>query len=458
MAIRGQRFHIDLDSDHDLGENAVRESLRTSLPLNNDLVRDITERSTVTAKPPPPPKPNHSGTGFPTHRKRFGLSKFKQQQGSRSLPNAASHQPRPEETSRLSMSFPKQSDTVADTDHDQLPDKLDRKQIDEENRQRLAQMSSSEIEQERAELMAGLSPSLIEMLLKKANLDEGRTDLETEHPTREMCLPASSTGYGSSIARKHTFKTVTFETPDDNTHSPTLNPRSSALVDPDAAPLKPPSDLHPVSSQTPLPPPPSIHFPHPPMTPSLDPADPSFLENLRSKYFPLLPADPSTLAWMAPLPAEDSQADLDSPYNPSRDTLSPSSIRFDFKGRLIPPRLARQISSAKGLHHHGLAPEAAGYTVPELAHLSRSAVAAQRCIAYQTLGRILYRLGRGDFGNEGDELYLGLWKCLEEGRVLDTLIAEASTEDGQGHRSCKVTATEAVWFWRKGGGKRWKAH
>ena len=54
-----------------------------------------------------------------------------------------------------------------------------------------------------------------------------------------------------------------------------------------------------------------------------------------------------------------------------------------------------------GLHHHGAAPEDAGYTIGELAHLARSTVPAQRCVAFQTLGRVLYRLGRGEFGGRG---------------------------------------------------------
>lgn len=113
------------------------------------------------------------------------------------------------------------------------------------------------------------------------------------------------------------------------------------------------------------------------------------------------------------------------------------------------------MSTAKGLHHHGAAPEAAGYTVPELAYLARSAFAAQRCIAFQTLGRVLYRLGRGDFGHEG-ELAEGLWGLMEDGKVLDLLV-EAAGSGEQGNRSCWATATEAVWLWRKGGGRRWGA-
>ena len=91
----------------------------------------------------------------------------------------------------------------------------------------------------------------------------------------------------------------------------------------------------------------------------------------------------------------------------------------------------------------------------------------------QTLGRILYRLGRGDFGEEvadadgegdGEEeegagaLCEGLWNEIEKGRVVDGLLEAAGKEGGfsGGNRSVWVTATEAVWNWRKGGGRRLK--
>ncbi|KAK5144322.1 hypothetical protein LTR04_001612, partial [Oleoguttula sp. CCFEE 6159] len=91
-----------------------------------------------------------------------------------------------------------------------------------------------------------------------------------------------------------------------------------------------------------------------------------------------------------------------------------------------------------------------------------------RCIAFQTLGRILYRLGKGEFGDSGDEgegrvgvedtmgeLARGLWRCVEHEKVVDVLVAEA---EGAGrHLSAKAYATEALWLWRLGGGRRWKA-
>ena len=462
MAIKGQRFHVDLESDDDDIEHrdgtleTARPSTGVSPTFNLAFVQDITERSTTSARPPSPPKLMNSVTGFPAHKLRSTSSAFKKQwKGGRREENHH-HGPRSQEMSQAQSRG--NNSTLLDTQGNESLNETDRKLIDEENQQRIARMSTREIEQEKAELLAGLSPSLIERLLKKANINNEMTGNGMDSCVDQKTLgPLHDTG-PSAVPPRTVSKKVMFETLDDNTPSGTMLLEADTPTDPDAPPSVPPSDLHPASSQSPLPLPPNIHFPRPPSPPSIDPADPNFLDNLHSKYFPDLPVDPSKLAWMAPIPSENSPADQDSPYNPLQEYLPPASIRFDFRGRLLPPRLARQIPSTKGLHHHGLAPEAAGYTIPELAHLSRSAVAAQRSIAYQTLGRILYRLGRGDFGNEDDELYLGLWKCVEEGRVLDTLISEAGREDGQGNRTCKVTATEAVWLWRRGGGKKWKAH
>ncbi|MCJ1256369.1 hypothetical protein MMC24_004190 [Lignoscripta atroalba] len=464
MAVRGQRFHLDLDTDGE-DDDSRHAASSSSSALDLGFIRDISERSTTTAQVPSPPKANASKTGFPAHKKRNRSSEFKRQREEGLFQRHGSSQPSiPKSTSASHSVVPSASRGQQDIDPKSgtglggAVDDTEKERIDEENRERIAHMSPVDIEQERQELMTRLSPSLIERLLRRANIDEGRTDTGTT-PQSENKAWSTPTGTSeSTVPAKMSSKRVTFETPEKSTH-PTVDTESpdQASSGPDAPPMVRPPDLHPAASEVPLPLPPQIHFPHPPATPSLDPSDPNFLENLHSKYFPHLPADPSKLAWMAPIPTEDSPADKDSPYNPSQDSLPPSAIRFDFRGRLIPPRLARQIPSTKGLHHHGMAPEAAGYTVPELAHLSRSAVPAQRCIAYQTLGRILYRLGRGDFGGEGEELYLGLWKCVEEGRVIETLVLEAGRDDDRGNRSCKITATEAVWLWRKGGGKRWKA-
>jgi len=87
--------------------------------------------------------------------------------------------------------------------------------------------------------------------------------------------------------------------------------------------------------------------------------------------------------------------------------------------------------------------------------LARSAFPAQRCVAFQTLGRLLYRLGRGSFGPEESEVVRGLWKSVEDGKVIETLEEAASAAGG--HQGSKTYAIEAVWLWQKGGGKKWKA-
>jgi hypothetical protein len=177
-------------------------------------------------------------------------------------------------------------------------------------------------------------------------------------------------------------------------------------------------------------------------------------------------------------------SDKTSPYHPSQTGLNADELRFDFNGALLPPSVARSIPSDRGLHHHKDAPEAAGYTIPELAVTARSKVAAQRCMAYQTLGRILYRLGKGEFGVEaatqttdgpakvvknpevvedengeewveddvGSAIAGGLWQCVEEGRVVESLTEEANKE--RGHLTARTFAQEALWNWRRGGGRK----
>jgi hypothetical protein len=52
-------------------------------------------------------------------------------------------------------------------------------------------------------------------------------------------------------------------------------------------------------------------------------------------------------------------------------------------------RLILSIALGVGLHHHGQSPDKAGYTIRELARLSRSTVPSQRTIALQSLGAVL---------------------------------------------------------------------
>jgi hypothetical protein len=434
MAVRGQRFTLDLSDDEDETGSSSRIPSNPASSIPGAFIGDVQERASTA--PPTAPRLKTTTSGFPEHKKRTRVSAFKQQRGS------SSHQPEPRYQAAPPASGERTERTLGDDD---------RKRIDEENRRRLESMSAEEIDEERQELLSGLNPSLIERLLKRANLDDGRGDTGTEKPQEtqdedvegEEAKPVKEVE-GAVAAPNPTGKPVA---------------AAKGVRFEEDEPPNEPIDLRPVFevpnadiSELALP---SIHFPTAPSAPDLDPSDPEFFESLHTKYFPDLPADPSKLAWMAPIPTHGSIADQESPYYPGQDGLPVSAIRFGFKGGMLPPRIARAVPVTKGLHHHGEAPEAAGYTIPELARLSRSAFPAQRCMAFQTLGRILYRLGRGNFGAQDGDLAKGLWKGLEEGKVIQTLEEAVSAEGG--HQGSKSHAITALWLWHKGGGKVWKA-
>ncbi|KAK2015438.1 hypothetical protein LZ32DRAFT_158210 [Colletotrichum eremochloae] len=409
------------------------------------LVGDIVEKETPPSKPPAAfDDIDAAPTGFPAHKKRTRVSAFKQQRQGKPVTGA--------EAAEATSSLSAQSKDNGGSDSQKSFEAAERRRIDRENRQKLEDMSPEDIARERKELMDSLDPSLIQRLLGRANIDEqhGPNPFDPPATAKEPVTPApeikiedtSAPPKAQSQAQATSTsapKSVSFAEIEDS--RPSLPP----LVDEDKPPSAPPEDLFPLNSQ-----PDKTHFPQPPALPDLDPSHPDFLATLHEKFFPNLPADPSKLAWMAPIPTAHSPADRESPYYPGQSSLPISALRFDFKGGLIPPKLSRAIPVSKGLHHHGQAPEAAGYTIEELSIYARSAVPAQRCIAFQTLGRILYRLGKGEWGNgEEDSLARGIWSSIQEGRVLESL-SEAAIVEG-GHRGSRAYATEALWLFEKGG-------
>ncbi|KAK8100825.1 RNA polymerase II-associated protein RBA50 [Apiospora kogelbergensis] len=420
--------------------------------MNPLMIGDIKEKVTSSPQAPSFPQLKSTATGFPEHKKRTRISAFKQKrqgQPAQGLkpqsPNAIPSKPSP--TSEDPNAAPRRNGGVGPVQQKSQEDV--KSSIDQENTQRLASMSPEEIEAARQELFNGMDSSLLQRLLKRANLDEqnGPSPFMDDKPAEK---PASR---GEDV---------------DLAPSPTTTgiQNQEGIVPNKEEGLKAPKKK--VTFETPYvedeedgaAPPPSIQQDQP--VPDLDPSDPNFLESLHAKYFPNLPADPSKLAWMAPIPTTNSPADFDSPYHPRQSSLPISQLRFDFRGTLLPPRIARAVPVSKGLHHHGEAPEAAGYTVSELGRLTRSAVPGQRCIAYQTLGRILFRLGRGEFGS--DDVAEGIWATVQENRVMESIREEANVDPadfaagnmvgdgrGRGHRSAYAFAVEAMWLFEKGG-------
>ncbi|KAF4470837.1 rhoptry [Fusarium albosuccineum] len=411
------------------------------------LIGDIVERDSATKKPVEFSEHPISSTGFPQHKRRWRTSAFKQKRAAEAAGQSPQGQPEADNS----------QESTGNTDFEVV----EKKRIDQENRQKLDSMSPAEIAQAQDDIMNGLNPALIQRLLQRANIDESYGPSPFDPPQSEAPQAAepppeikiedtSKTVASTSTPAAPSQATASSKGPNLNAEASTLPAVSSKKIaddyDEDKAPSQMPPDLFPITDM-----PKSVHFPVPPSLPDLDPSDPNFMATLHEKYFPNLPADPSKLAWMAPIPTEDSPADKDSSYYPHPE-IAISALRFDFQGRFLSPRVSRSIPSSKGLHHHGEAPEAAGYTIAELARLARSAVPAQRCMAFQTLGRILYRLGLGEWGKtEDDPIAMGIWAAAKQGRVLESL-AEAAMNEG-GHRGSRAYATEALWLFEKGGWK-----
>ncbi|KAI9710527.1 MAG: hypothetical protein M1820_002663 [Bogoriella megaspora] len=486
---RGQRFNLDLDDDEVIDRAVSTDNLH--------FISDIQERSSNAPTAPSAPSFKNQTTGFPAHKKR--VSKFAKAHSKDASSKSVSFAE--DETSRHGS---QSGDSSQANGKPMSFEEQERQKIDVENRQRLAAMSDAEIEEARAELLSSLNPSMLEKLLRMGNIDDdphGR-----DFPSPEATPPDSDRGRLPKTSKKVPFQDdgdiSTKERPllsqppfaekgqdvNDATQIRGFQTNVTASESPASSDAK--AVENPLDS-------PSIHFPHPSEPPDLDPNSSSFLTDLHTKYFPTLSHDPSKLAWMTDTtipPSIDPNSDPENPsqripttYSPHAAALAPTELRFSFSGALIPPKIAHEIPVNLGLHHHGDAPEAAGYTIGELAILSRSTVAAQRCIGYSVLGKILFRLGKGEFGdtmeedveegegyggNNGDdndvveedrlrrgmgEMARGMWQVMHSEHIIDILTTAASEEGEKRHASARAYAQEAVWLWRRGGGRRWKA-
>ncbi|KAJ5110795.1 hypothetical protein N7532_001330 [Penicillium argentinense] len=456
MAFPGERFALDLEDDVRIPENPA--------PSPFDLIGEIRERE-PTAAEPPAPTPTASSTGFPAHRRRNKPSSFKQRRAEQAAaPNPAPTQPTP----------------------GSLQD--DKKAIGEENRRHLASMSDAQIEKEREELMASLDPGLLQRFLRRARVDDD-TQGEFENKTPSSNPPAGLESKPEPTSKKKSVSLDVPPQPETSKKQEAPNPPASNPVTnlppghDDLPPTQIPADLHPASEYPTTMDPSTIerfHFPQPtqPM-PTLDPSSPNFLDELKTHYFPEITHDPTALSWLQPPSTDKEDPEAESAYHPSSiaEGVVPSAIRFSLRGTILSPSTSLSLPTTLGLHHHGDDPHAAGYTVPELAILSRSTFPAQRCIAWQVLGRILYRLGKGEFGERGGQLCDGLWFVIEKENVVAGMLAEAdgaagstigsgknqsSNGDERGsfpvasgigkHASASAWAVEGVWLWQKGGG------
>uniref|UniRef100_A0A060TDM3 ARAD1D01408p n=1 Tax=Blastobotrys adeninivorans TaxID=409370 RepID=A0A060TDM3_BLAAD len=359
------------------------------------LVSDIVERDTKDLEPPKPPGPPQKKANKP--------SRWKTRQMAEKKPEA------------LKGTVASKAEPLNESE-----------KIHIENLQRIASMSEEEVAKEREQLLGSMDPEVLRSLLKRAR--DG--PMEGDDVDRAL-------GNQSQQNVEQKVKGMTTDTKDANDieqgNGGRQDSKAKELTDDDNNDEKEKEENEQKEEKKVEEPTVGVHFAKPKFE-KLDPNDPDFVQKLHSIYYPDLAVEPDKLAWMT-----DATTDPDQ-YGDA-GSLAPSELRFDFRGDLLSPRLAKSVAPHRGLHHHGDNPEAAGYTIGELVHLGRSTVPAQRSIACQTLGRILYKLGRGVYG---PDISGGVQGVVEYSRVIDVLQMAANDRSV----GVQAHAVEALWLWR----------
>ena len=514
--MKGERFHIDLDEQ----SNDPKQQTQPTTVNAGNMLGDVVERTPSAPKPPsaPAPETGSAMSGWPAYKKRYQKSDISNVE---SIPSLSGRQ---KSFSIEDTSFDALQRQEIDAENRRRISEMSLDDIERERKELFENLNPGLISKLLARSSIDDQPSTSSPDLNEETNGERRRSSASgrmvsfavqddddrsvkssaeshsiplsrplSYDTDEVSTQASESRRPSNSGRKVSFATPESDTEDDQrssaaSHSIPTTPPATRYSTRGQSPLRKlsssdrkvsfadPEDnneeeritaerhsLPPTPNIAPLPdtdlaqPEKSVHFPKPPTVPDLDPNSATFLDDLHTKYFPNLAHDPSKLDWMKPSTEAENAS-----YNPSQP-VHPSALRFSFKGDLISPEAAMSLPTNIGLHHHGDAPNAAGYTISELGVLARSIFPAQRCIAIQTLGRILYRLGKGEFGDEsnigqngstGEQAITcrGLWEEVEKDRITDTLTEWANKTSG--HRTSIALAQEAVWNWQQGGGRK----
>lgn len=300
-------------------------------------------------------------------------------------------------------------------------------QIHLDNLQQMAAMDPTEIEKEKQALIGSMNADVLQALLRRAEIKE--QEMNVSEPSGTESIKRDTT--------RHHTETEPQRVPDfisnfSKESDQTLGENGSGVTGEVAAAACDGVDSE--NSNR------SVHFLRP--AGSLEPetypggddlSGNDFLTQMHMKYFPELPVEHDKLAWMKPISQKEAEE-----YTPDQDSLAPSEIRFDFNGDILGPQRSREIDTGAGLHHHGDAPMAAGYTIGELGRLARSVNVSQRCLAVRTLGRVLYKLAQ----IKSSELRAGLQGCIDQNRIIESLYAANSESNSL---TLQAYATEALW-------------
>ncbi|KAJ1988686.1 hypothetical protein GGI25_006292 [Coemansia spiralis] len=314
-----------------------------------------------------------------------------------------------------------------------------RRQVSQENEDRINDMSESEILEAQDDIRAAISSSTIKRLLEKKRNKGSAADIQRDSSIGSIeKIPAAAVA-GDSSEKK--VKRVQFS------NSTELASESDNESDDDSEGLLPP------------PPPPPAEWVGNNMIDADDNSvgtDSEFYAEMRRKYFPKELVEDAKLAWI--LGHKQAKSPMEKAILEGRkkdaaavaaatnakggtDLLSKpiAHMRFAFDGEILSEESTNCIPTTAGLHHHGDDPEKPGYTIPELLHLARSTVPAQRAVAIATLGCIIHRIS------------IGAWDLAQSVEVYMCLLdwqAELYLSEGISdiNMTGRVEATVALWI------------
>ncbi|KAF8939334.1 RNA polymerase II associated protein 1 [Dissophora ornata] len=433
----GERFQIDLDNDNDdtgvpadgdmqgETEEETRRRLNNAGPSMGQILQEVLEKPVGEAVAPiaattipgslapntPPTKGGFKGKSLFARRLAEAQGKgssVSEATGSATGSIGSHSQDKP--TSEAYASFMSKVDAISSSGRDPNSDKAPPQkqapalhsvlkktpdsphstlleQIDEENKRKLGSMSQKEIEEERAELLRNLNPELVKKLMKR-NTGQRRVSFSEGIRVEDKVVNIHDvkSGHTDSAfqAKRHEE-----EAPD-----------------------------HPLT--------------------------------MKKKYFADVPAEPEKLEWMGIKGMEETSggskftpgksiAPGPQPYTATEADPPAAHYRFDFTGSII---VDENTPIHLGLHHHGMDPTKAGYTLSELLHLIRSTVPSQRILPLNVVAKVLLNCRNSDFASF--EIRAGILRWLIDSLRAPVYIRAAMDDKTD---SGMVAAVNALYAW-----------
>ncbi|KAJ9117017.1 hypothetical protein QFC22_004675 [Naganishia vaughanmartiniae] len=328
-------------------------------------VRDIKERNTGPAQPPSAPAPsNPPSSGFPVvpHRSQR-VSAFKRARnvtGTQTTRGNSFTNDQPPAIGVVASGLaptPPSARPVNERPPPQQPNEIDAMLTDvqTENANKVAAMSSLERQRELEELEESLSPGILAMLAQRAQRQLQKAKHESKPGThREAAVEKPEVLAEDQVIGSHPKPVVG--------HTPALAVESQAAVEKSEGKRETETAVPSHGSR-------QVRFA---ATEAPTPSE------IQRQYFPEADLNEPNLKWLQ----ESSTA----------SSSTAAALRFDLSGNPLTAEEGADLPSHLGLHHHGDEANQAGYSIDEILMLCASSFTPQRTIMLSLLGKIASKM------------------------------------------------------------------